>query len=62
MGLDDGIPEKSVEHTHKDGTKHSHVGGDKPHTHDKKEKSCTCREDGSRNPRCREHGDRKYII
>ena len=25
---------KSIELTHEDGTKHSHVGGDKPHTHE----------------------------
>ena len=25
---------KSVEHTHKDGTKHSHVDGDKEHEHE----------------------------
>ena len=24
---------KMIEHKHKDGTKHSHVGGDKPHEH-----------------------------
>ena len=25
---------KMIEHKHKDGTKHTHVGGDKPHEHE----------------------------
>ena len=52
-----------LEHTHDDGTKHSHTGGDKPHTHEKiVVKSCDCGADGSRNPRCKEHGDRRFTI
>ena len=64
MGLDDGIPEKTVirnepeyevidpeEHTHSDGTVHSHIDGQKPHTHDDK---CNCTE--LRNRHCPQHG------
>jgi len=46
-----------IEHTHKDGTKHKHEGGDKPHTHEKKTSSCSCSEDIGRNIRCPSHGD-----
>ena len=49
---------EKVEHTHEDGTKHAHVGGDKPHTHDKKKtSSCSCNEEIGRNIRCSSHGD-----
>ena len=46
-----------VEHTHKDGTKHKHEGGDKPHTHEKKTSSCACNEEIGRNIYCKSHGD-----
>ncbi len=42
------------EHTHEDGTTHSHSGGAIPHTHDEKKK-CACK-DGLRNRLCYEHG------
>ncbi len=46
------------EHTHENGTKHSHVGGDKPHTHEKKKsEACSCNVDIGRNIRCPSHGD-----
>jgi|TARA_R110002020_G_scaffold332404_1_gene547815 hypothetical protein len=47
MGI---LDRNSEEHTHEDGTTHSHEGGDKPHTHD-----CTCTEQG-RDIICSEHG------
>ena len=44
------------EHTHEDGTTHSHEGGAIPHTHEKiVDRKCVCRE-GKRNRQCLEHG------
>jgi len=52
--------DEKVEHKHEDGTKHSHVGGDKEHTHTKSS-SCDCaRMNGSRNPFCKVHGEKQY--
>ena len=48
-------PEFEIEeHKHEDGTKHSHKGGNKPHTH---AKSCKCNVEHGRHPRCSEHGN-----
>ena len=46
-----------VEHTHENGTKHAHEGGDKPHTHEKSSKSCKCSEEIGRSLTCSLHGD-----
>mgnify|MGYP003129036169 FL=1 len=55
MGLDDGIPEKEVVHTHKEtGVTHKHKNGNKPHVHE--EKQCICKD--SRLVNCSEHGDK----
>ena len=47
----------SVEHTHEDGTTHTHVDGDKPHTHqaDSSNNTCICGS-GKRNRSCQLHG------
>jgi|TARA_R110002012_G_scaffold322062_1_gene554388 hypothetical protein len=51
-------PEYEIEeHEHKDGTKHSHKGGNKPHTHEKKNNKCLCSKDTGRNIRCPQDGD-----
>jgi|TARA_B110000014_G_C20058838_1_gene551288 hypothetical protein len=50
------------EHTHPDGTTHTHANGDKAHTHDKKKtSSCSCNVDIGRNIRCPSHGDADKI-
>jgi len=54
MGLDNGIPD-SVEHTHEDGTIHTHVDGQVPHTHEEGARNCICGEN-ERNRACRLHG------
>ena len=55
MGLDDGIPEKEVVHTHEEtGVTHKHKNGNKPHVHE--EKQCICKD--SRLVNCSEHGDK----
>lgn len=54
MGLDNGIPD-SVEHTHEDGTIHTHVDGQAPHTHEEGARNCIC-EENERNRGCRLHG------
>ena len=52
--------DEKVEHKHEDGTKHSHVDGDKEHTHTKSS-DCDCaRMNGSRNPFCKVHGEKQY--
>ena len=45
----------SEEHTHEDGTTHSHEGGAVPHTHDNSETGCKCTFE-KRNRLCDEHG------
>ena len=54
MGLDNGIPD-SVEHTHEDGTIHTHVDGQAPHTHEEGARNCICGEN-ERSRACRSHG------
>ena len=49
MGL---LKKKETEHTHDDGTKHSHVNGDVYHEHGK----CSCSE--ARSIICKLHGDK----
>ena len=46
----------SVEHTHENGLTHTHVDGDKPHTHeaDISNNACICEE--KRNRSCQQHG------
>ena len=47
----------AVEHTPEDGTTHTHVDGDKPHTHeaDSSNNTCICGS-GKRNRSCQLHG------
>ena len=63
MGLDDGIPEKEVVHTHEEtGVTHAHEGGNKPHDHNEAEyeiaekTGCICVD--SRLLDCPEHGNK----
>ena len=44
MGI---LDRKTTEHTHKDGTTHSHEGGDVPHEH-----SCSCKSNKGRDIHC----------
>mgnify|MGYP001587450542 FL=1 len=45
MGI---LDRKSTEHTHEDGTTHSHEGGDVEHTHG----TCTCKSNKGRDIHC----------